>query len=591
MACFLQTFFKRRLVMQLLFNKIQEGIRWLGIVFFLVLWLMESLSLAAYSPPTGIPAPPFGIDEISYDWNSHCPNWPYKENSIKKGSTFDCYYIDNENPKATDNNNLFGYPEKPRKTLPEGVLSAGAYIEVHGGITEPYLANGDRFDWSGVGSKENYILISGKNAKAPPKLAEMVHIGAKGKTSYLIFENFEIQTEKYALEVRPGVDGKNLDHISVRNCIMHGNGKFKSAQSFVATSYPSTPNASVSYVVFYNNESFDAGDWNAIDEDDTSSFHMGDNAHYVWVLNNIAYRSGGDGASGAHGANRNSDHYYIGRNIFYNHRENAIDIKEINHVIISENVCFDFKSINSANGEAIVVHYGKHDLGPNEVWLINNKIFNSDIGIQVNTTKGKAYILSNIIYNTKKYAILAYNMQSVDIINNTIVKYNTGIKLDRIANNDSYSVYGNIIGYRNFDAGYEVFVPSNAKNVKMDYNLFYNPNSKVAIGWNSLKQNTLASIEMYFDVCQHCFESDPQLVDFNSFYLSPESPCRNKNIEHQDYNLFQQYYGINIKRDFYHTSRPQGSAWDIGAIEFNSNNNVKSGSHPKPPKNLEATRS
>ncbi|HGY56661.1 MAG TPA: T9SS type A sorting domain-containing protein, partial [Caldithrix abyssi] len=29
-------------------------------------------------------------------------------------------------------------------------------------------------------------------------------------------------------------------------------------------------------------------------------------------------------------------------------------------------------------------------------------------------------------------------------------------------------------------------------------------------------------------------------------------------------------YGINIKVDFYGTPRPQGTAWDIGAIEYNN---------------------
>jgi hypothetical protein len=336
----------------------------------------------------------------------------------------DCYYVDNDDPRATDEDNPYGFPDKPRKTIPEGEFKAGAYVEVRGGTVNPYHSKGDRFDFSGVGTQEKYIVISGKRGASKPKLADWVHIGSRGKTSYLIFEGFEIQTEKYGLEIRPGVDGQNLDHISVRDCTMHGNGEFKSRQSFVATSYESsTPNSSVSYVVFYNNVSFDAGDWDAANEDDTASFIMGDNTHYVWVLDNEAYRSGGDGVAGAHGANRGSDHYYICRNILYQHRENAIDIKEINNVIISENICFNFRSTSSSNGEAIVVHYGKHSIGPNEVWLINNKIYDAKIGIQVNSTKGDAYILGNLIYDIEGgsgVGILVYNIKHVVVNNNTL---------------------------------------------------------------------------------------------------------------------------------------------------------------------------
>ena len=78
----------------------------------------------AYQAPIGIPAPSFGIDEVS---PATPVGWPSSEAS-------NAYYIDKTSALATDSANPFGFPDKPRLTLPRGVLPAGSIIEIHGGV-------------------------------------------------------------------------------------------------------------------------------------------------------------------------------------------------------------------------------------------------------------------------------------------------------------------------------------------------------------------------------------------------------------------------------------------------------------------------
>jgi len=74
----------------------------------------------AWTPPIGIPAPAFGINEIA----PAAPNpWTV--------ATAGFYYVDATKTAATDSGNPYGTPAKPRKTIPTQ-LPAGAVVELHG---------------------------------------------------------------------------------------------------------------------------------------------------------------------------------------------------------------------------------------------------------------------------------------------------------------------------------------------------------------------------------------------------------------------------------------------------------------------------
>src|SRR3989304_1553186 len=317
--------------------------------------IFVNAAYGAWQPPIGIPAPSFGIDTPTYNSATHCPNWPSTQNSKSHGDSYDCYYVDNSAACNDSNAGGYGTPNAPRCKFPQGTFSAGAYVDVRGGRTIPYTREyADRVGFSGAGTAINYIVISGKNAPQKPIIDDPVHIGLDGTTSYLILENFETRRH---VEIRPVSNGSNQTYISIRNNKMQGSGQFKSGEEFaVGLDDPNRYSVTISNIVFYNNESYDAGQWNSANEDDTCSFYVKSNVEYVWVVDNIAARSGGDGVAGGHNANRTSHHYYIGRNTLYQHRENCIDIKEINNLIVSESVCHTLTSTNSSNGEGIVIH-------------------------------------------------------------------------------------------------------------------------------------------------------------------------------------------------------------------------------------------
>src|SRR5471032_1854660 len=75
---------------------------------------------AQWTPPIGIPAPSFGVNDVApaspSPWTTAVPGF---------------YYVNATGTGATDSNNPYGTPAKPRVTIPT-VLPAGAVVELHG---------------------------------------------------------------------------------------------------------------------------------------------------------------------------------------------------------------------------------------------------------------------------------------------------------------------------------------------------------------------------------------------------------------------------------------------------------------------------
>jgi hypothetical protein len=259
----------------------------------------------AYAPPIGIPEPEFGIDETV--------------ESVYGSPTHYTYYIDNTHPNSTDTDNTKGSPTTPRKTIPSS-FTAGDVVQIHGG---PYSNPGGpaRFYINGTGTASQPIIITGKNAASKPILTNFIHIS---NAQYLIVEGLKLQTSVYAVDIRPLANDIAIHHISIRDNEVIGNGVFQSKQSIGAGT---TYNIPIEYIVYYKNISSNAGQWDAIPEDDTACFSIQVNVKHAWVLENIGYRSGGDGVILAHNANFSTDHIYIGKNTFYQNRENGIDLK------------------------------------------------------------------------------------------------------------------------------------------------------------------------------------------------------------------------------------------------------------------------
>ncbi len=505
-----------------------------------------------YDPPTGIPAPPFGIVETV--------------RGVYGDQDYYTYWVDNAHAEATDTDNPYGSPERPRLTIPTD-LAAGDVVQVRGG---PYWSEGDRFSFRGQGTQSEPIIITGRRASSNPVLTNFVHFP---DARWTIFEGFTIETDgNYGLELRPLEPGTPIHHVSIRWVTMQGSGRFHSGEQFAAHSDDAS--SPISDVVFFGNTSMDAGDWTAAEEDDTSCFSIQHNCSQVWILENVGYRSGGDGVILAHNAAFSTHHVYIGRNTFYENRENGIDIKEANDVIVSGNAIYSHRPVSSSSGEGIVVHYD-----PQNVWLLNNIIADCELGIVV-TGARDAWVVGNVIYNightngdwdpesgTSMGAGVHFRGDSSGgVVSNTFHACDTGVQL--AAGTTAYALWNNVFSARAEPSSYDVWVSDSgiADVTELDYSLF----EEARVSWAGDVLD-VAGLQSGHGRCASCpADAAGQFEDagVGDFHLTVDSPARDVGDAHAVYGIFEERYSISIEEDIDQLERPQGSGWDIGAYEF-----------------------
>lgn len=554
-----------------------------------------------YTPPKGIPNPSasfstFGeIDQaspsVATTGNPKCTNWP-------TSATEGCYYVDKTHGSATNTDNTYGYPDKPRSTPPEGTLAAGSLVYIHAGTYTNADSAGSYFDINGAGTALNPIWIIGNSGTRPIFQNEFV-IGATGNTSYIVFENFEFSgVIQNAITVSATSDAVVIDHIIVRNCVVTGtqNGDDYtginigvSALDDGATYYP---NATIQYVVVYNNHVSNIGNKLLSEE---GGIHVGYHTKYIWVLDNIVHDISSDGIAGSHYSNtddRKTEYVFIGRNTSYANGENPMDFKSINHFVISENILTG--PCVKEQGWGLVTHYG-HTTGGTvpckDGWIIFNKIYGVASGTGNGGSSGcsDCNYIGNIIYDIdSSYAVDAdpfngYCFQiggsdgALNIVDNTCYGYNVGgVYVSDLGAGDSLNIHGNI--FSRSEAGTnEIYLDGTDQDdyVNMDYNRFYNSGGAVAFYWNGGSRN-MTYIKETASECAHCSEGDPGLSNPpTSFALATGSACIGANVEGPvgatSYDAFATAwaaFGVTIEKDYAGTTRPQETTWDIGAMEY-----------------------
>lgn len=524
------------------------------ILLFLFMVILQSFG-QNYQPPVGIPAPDFGINEQLDDyytrpvpWDTETPGW---------------YFIDQYNPNASDSY-TYGTPNNPRVTIPPSI-PAGSVVEING-----------VYDFAPIG----YDVLNCQGTQNAPVFIignETTVVLRKWviKSSFTIIENIEFTNLGKVIFTYPSND------VSLRSCELHNiPGKIGG--------YGESLSERVHNIIIYNNQihSQDGWDQNPNVDLDNHAIKFDAYVNNVWIVENVGYHNGGSfiqiGNMYSGDLSRNQ-YYYIGNNTLYSNRQSPIEIKQSSYIFISENTLFDnYKIQNNSVGQAgIYVMYG-----PEEIWMINNKIYNSNMGIAFGSNSGgngqNQYLIGNLIYNIHMPGGFDYNENSAwspagimlaggqnrYIVNNTIYDVDAGINIPGSGN---ASITNNIISKTTRANHIFIEVGNTSNSSSLYHNLLYQENDTAKIRWGNSQIIDVATFETtYPSSGNNNFEDNPSFTDETTYDLSllPNSIAIDNAMISNVYQTFYNQYALDIKKDMEGFSRPQNNLWDIGAFEF-----------------------
>ena len=324
----------------------------------------------------------------------------------------------------------------------------------------------------------------------------------------------------------------------------------------------------------------------------------------IQIINNKIHNCGIGSLNSAGVYYRYGDNGLISGNKIYDNGGDGIYIQADGSITINDNEIYqnEVDAIKAGGNIAIIDNNFLHDA-----------IMNGDHedAIQFSATEGK--IRNNIIFGfTQDIYIDSYSSTAgasprgeIFIYNNLV--YNTratetgiegdynGIVIDSRYNNiDKLYIFNNTIANKNNGSGaLRVLGDYRIKKMSVINNIFYNSttlNSLSNINEYDSESNIYYNqyrdwyFPGYINLAQYkidnpglevnSIEADPLFVDAKnySFQLQHESVAINKGV-----NLNSLIESLDILD----TSRPQGSAWDIGAYEYTNSNTL-----PQPPTGL-----
>ena len=528
------------------------------LTLFIIIAFLGAVGVSiAYQPPVGIPDP--GKWGTTHPVDAAAPSQP---GSWPGAEYTGCYYIDSTDGDATDNNNTYGYPNKPRLTIPS-TFAAGSYVEIHGG---PYT----NIKITANGTSGSIVWIRGTPGNKP------VFRDLRIAGSFVIAEYFHFDTNGQGFSFN-----SPTQYGCLRNSTYYGSGTLYSSNNSGFGCSGSSPTEKNDYIIFYNNEIKELGAWQNNTNYDYHGIKPRYNVSHVWILGNTIYHTQGDSVQtgeASSGGNDFPQYVYIGGNTFYDNKENSIDIKDGNDIIISENLCYGMNTdYGDDEGAAIVIHEEADN-----VWIVNNRVHTCDIGI-ITTGSTNTWFIGNLIYNIKHSgsfdagsfygsgaAMHFRGNTNGGAVGNTVYNCDKGIQLTSGSN---YDIYNNIFSNRAESSAYDIMVrtTSIAASTDIDYCHFYRSDGNIRINWAGIIYTSVSAFKNGAIRCDNCpLEADPKFVNPPSnFTLQSDSPDRNNSAEysHPVYNIFYNQYGIDIAKDIAGTSRPQEQNWDIGAYE------------------------
>jgi hypothetical protein len=468
------------------------------------------------------------------------------------------HYVDNTHPSSTDTNNLFGTPEKPRKSYP-ATLPAGSVVEIHNGFN----SNGSVNYFRGDGTAQKPIFIRGADPANKVKFAKTSRIYG----SYVIVENIDLDNWTKYYDCGFVFNFPN-DHTCLRHCEIR-NGPLATSSAIAVVSW--TPGTS-SHIVVYDVQSHDNGSWwNPAGDEDNQGIAIGGTNHHVWVVDNELYHNSGDGLQ--INGSPDTHHLYVGRNVCWENKQVGIGTKRSSDLIVSQNIVFNHKPSDSSLGAGVSFIYG-----PERVWFLFNRLYNNTMGVQGGSNKGDGLdgktvgIIGNLIESTSGGpGINIWGNYGLDIyiLNNTITRAQSGICGQQ---SGAMYLYNNIVSTLTMDSSsthISVLYGTMAAPSGIDHNLFYQNGQPLTLNWGGSVYQTLGQFQTSVNKGQACREGDPMFKNAagGDFQLKMGSPAIDAGTVHPVYQTFKSLYGIDIAVDFKGISRPGDAGWDMGAYE------------------------
>ncbi|WP_109852567.1 Ig-like domain-containing protein [Aquimarina sp. AU58] len=474
--------------------------------------------------PIGIPTPTFG--------------WNFDSNVSPT------IYVDNTNPNCSNSDGSAARPLcdlfKGRRTV---TFNAGDVVEISGG---PYdIPNNAVIKLEGTAS--NPVIIKG--------LGQILFDG-RGNRRDITWEG------QYAI-----VENLKFFHKS-RHSITANFFSFRN----VEVSNPINAFIDFNPVVSISGHDVliqDSKVYNNIrnNDKDSHAFQASSGSHHVWILYNETYNNNGDSFQACHKCNTNPPHHvYIGGNKMHNDRENAVDLKSVRDVVVSQNVFYGYQSSATSNGDACVVgSTGFNDAtneGPRNIYFLYNEFRDSTTGLRCEGTQD-VWLIGNIFKDLDVgVQIDAKEHRIISIISNTFTRINNvGIRAWG-CEPDNLSVINNLfkdVGGRQVDltgCGPSVLTVNNnfvegSLSMRFDGTRYDSA--------NELNQDPFAKDNL---------EGDAKL-NVNLMPLDGSPVIDAGALLTSIYDKFRADFGEDIAKDFIGTSRPSGVAEDIGAFEFN----------------------
>jgi len=574
------------LIQKAFFQSKNSFFRLLGIVL-LFTGMQANANSDLYVPPIGIPAPEFGINEShtmyadsQYDFGNG--DEPYKDAGYGPYT----HYVDNS-VACNDSGNRYGTKDNPRCNLPNlRELVPGSVVEIHGGI---YTSPKNWVTSSGTVDKPifirgyanpNWVIqddINGnpvfvKTSIDPMPVIERV---LRIRGAYIIIENIDFNKNdrrEGAIDIRPANLTESVHHVAVRNSEIQnyahahgGAGSLMAASGFQdnfvhdIVYYKNNVHADNSYYDFNT-------DGDAVNQyqDDTMGIAIAARSNRVWIVDNHIHHNAGDAVGTGHDADYTSTNYYIGRNIMNDCDENAVDLKEVENYVVSQNIMYNFYGAGQgSNGTITVVHYGP-DVAPKNTWFIYNEMYNaSDAAVQVGgAVLDDVFYVGNVIHHISNdagtaKAFVSWGSRNIYVVGNTVYSTDEGIEFN---GGDAAQVFieNNIFSNLKTENYVSLSNTAYANRAVIKNNIFYSDVLTPVVEGDSINEINANPL----------FEN-PVANNFNLRNTPIPSPAIDSGIEADVYQIFQDRFdGMDIRVDFSGLARPQQGAWDIGAYEY-----------------------